>query len=310
MFLDAIVVIALGVVAVLLPSTGVYRSYLRRKLARETGTSVAPGREPTLEARLTRSARGLGAGILTAGVALLVLSGSWEGADDSAGGFFTLSVMAIAGAAGLVLVDILWPGNPGEGPRTARVTSPTIADYLPRWLRTLSWVVVGTGLVALVATLLVGRTQWFDSDVIQHSPVPLLAVGLPALILLSVWATRRILDAPQPARDETELYWQDAVRAQTLSSLTVTVPFISLLALMVCGTVLDDAASAAARAAGQVGPTWSLVLLIAGYAIPVVMAITILVVTVSRGNNAEMRQFRNRLWNGQPPHPRAQETHA
>ena len=95
--------------------------------------------------------------------------------------------------------------------------------------------------------------------------------------------------------------WQDAVRAQTLSSLSVTAPLVSLLALIVCGGVLDNAASQVALATGQVGPWWSLSLLVAGYSIPFVLAVVALVVAASNASNGEMRQFRNRLWGGRPP---------
>lgn len=310
MLSDAMGIIAVGVVAVLLPSTGVHRTYLRRSLARRAGATVPAEQEQPLEARLTRRARCLGMGVLVAGVGLLILAGFWQGADDSAGVFLLLSVMAVAGAAGLVLADIVWPGSPVDGPRTARATAPTTADYLPAWRRTVSWVVVVTGLIALLGTALLARTQWFDTEVILHGPVPLLAVGLPVLLLLSSWATRRILDAPQPARDETELYWQDAVRAQTLSSLNVTALFISLLALVVCGNVLDSAASQAALAVGQIGPGWSLAVLIAGYTIPFVLAVAALTVAVCQGNNGELRHVRNRLWDGHAPRPPEQEAHA
>lgn len=310
MLFDAIVIIAVGMVAVLLPSTGTHRTYLRRRLTQQAGATVPVEQEPALEARLTRRARGLGTGILVAGLALLILAALRERAADSAGGFFLLSVIAVGGAAGLVVADILWPGHPVEGPRTARATSPTAADYLPGWMRKLSAAVTLTGLITLGGVVLLARSEWFDAGVILRGPVPLLAVGLLAVALLSAWATHRILDAPQPARDETELYWQDAVRAQTLSSLNLTAPFLSLLALVVCGSVLDGAASAAAVASGQTGPGWSLVLLIAGYTIPVVLAIAILVFATGQGNNGEMRHFRSRLWDGRAPRPRAQETHA
>lgn len=310
MLSDAIVIIAVGIVAALLPSTGVHRTYLRRRLTHQVGAAVPAEQEQALEARLTRRAQGMGAGILLAGMALLAAGDLREGADNSAGGLFLLSVLAVSGAAGLVAADILWPGHLVDGPRTARATSPTAADYLPRWMRSLSAMVIGISLISLAGTMLLAHSQWFDAGEIMRGPVPLLAVGLLVVALSSMWATRRILDAPQPARDETELYWQDAVRAQTLSSLNLTAPLISLLALVACGSVLDGAASEAAVASGQTGPGWSLVLLIAGYTIPVVLAIAILVFATSQGNNGEMRHFRNRLWDGRAPRPRAQETHA
>ena len=209
-----------------------------------------------------------------------------------------------SGAAGLTLADILWPGTPTEGPRTARATAPTIRDYLPPQLLLTGRIFVGLGLLALLVTLLLTRSEWFDAGTIWRSPVPLLAAAIPVLLLLSQLAIRRVLDAPQPARDETELYWQDAVRAQTLSSLAVATPFVGLFALVVCGSVLDDAASTAAVSVGQVGPAWSLWLLVAGYLLPFVLVLsTVFVTAAQRGNWSEMHHFRERLWDGQPPRP-------
>lgn len=301
MFVDAIVIIAVGVVAVLLPSSGTYRSALRRRLAAKAGATVPSEQEAALEARVAGRARAMGVGILVAGAVTLLLSQVWEDAHEAAGGFFLVSVIFLAGAAGLALAEIRWHGTT-EGPRTARATSPAVEDYLPPQSLVVGRVIVGIGLLALVGTLLLTRSDWFDAGTIWRSPVPLLAAAIPVLFALSWLATRRVLDAPQPARDETELYWQDAVRAQTLSSLTVTTPFVGLFALVVCGGVLDDAASTAAVAAGQIGPEWSLWVLIAGYFIPFVLVIGAMVATATaRSSGSESQHFRERLWGGQPP---------
>lgn len=296
MLVDSVVLIAVGALAALLPSYGPYRALLRRSLARKANAQVPAEQEEALEARLARRSRGTGVGILAAGLVALVLSQTWPRADEASGGFFVLSVLFVAGAAGAALADVLWPGTVPEGTRTARATSPTVGDYLPRQARSVGRVFVGAGLVALVGTLLLTATQWFDAGTVLRSPVPLLAVGVPVLLLLSRLATRRLLDAPQPARDEAELYWQDAVRAQTLSSLALAAPLVSLLSLIVCGSVLDDAASAAATAAGQAGPGWSLALLVAGYVLPFVLVIG--AALASAGSRTEMQHFRDRLWGG------------
>ncbi|NLG22729.1 MAG: hypothetical protein GX555_15020 [Actinomycetales bacterium] len=307
---DAIVILAVGVLAALLPLSGTYRSYLRRTLAAKAEATVPAEQEAALERRVTLGARAMGVGILVAGLLTLGLSQVWEHADEVAGGFFQLSVMFVAGAAGLAVAAIWWPGTTAEGPRTARATSPTVEDYLPPLVLVLGRIFVALGLLALAATLLLTRSEWFDAGTIWRSPVPLLAAALPVLVVLSWLAVRRILDAPQPARDETELYWQDAIRAQTLSSLVVVTPCVGLFALVVCGSVLDDAASTAATAAGQVGPAWSLAVLIAGYLLPFALVVAALVVAAGSSRRSEMRHFRERLWGGQPPRSRAEEAHA
>ena len=83
---------------------------------------------------------------------------------------------------------------------------------------------------------------------------------------------------PTRAADESELYWQDALRAHTLTGLLTPLALVALLAISVCGVTLDDAASQGAADAGQVGPAWSLALLIAGYVVPLVIVVTLLIV--------------------------------
>lgn len=152
-----------------------------------------------------------------------------------------------------------------------------------------------------MGTILLSRSEWFDAATIMASPVPVLTAAIPVLAVLFGLAIRRVLDAPQPARDSAELYWQDAVRAQTLSSLVAPTPLVSLFALVMLGSVLDDAASAAAVAAGSVGPGWTAVLLVGGYLLPVVVVLLLLAVLTNLWGTSGMRHFRDRLWGGRPP---------
>lgn len=301
MLVDAVVLLVVGAGALLLPSFDFYRAHLRRAFVRKTGVPVPADQEAALEAKVARRSRGAGMAVLLAGLVALVLSQTWDGAGQASGAVLVLSVMFLAGAAGVALAEVAWPGVLTDGPRTARVTAPTVDDYLPGYLRTLGHVFVGAGMVALVGALLLGRTEWFDMGTVLRSPVPVLAVGIPVVAVLSRLAVRRVLDAPQPARDEAELYWQDAVRAETLSSLSVAAPLVSLLALIACGGVLDDAASAAAEAAGRIGPDWSLALLIAGYLAPVVLLGVAVALAARPGNGTEAQHVRDRLWGGRVP---------
>lgn len=52
------------------------------------------------------------------------------------------------------------------------------------------------------------------------------SIAIPVLVGLSWLAVRRVLHTAQPARDESELYWQDPVRAQTVSSLAAPTPLV------------------------------------------------------------------------------------
>lgn len=297
MLVDAVVLTLVGTVAVLLPMSRSYRSHLTHRLAQQAGAQVPADQVPALEARVTRRARGMGAGIVVAGLAVLVVALGWPDARGS--GYLLVSLMVTFGAAGLAAVEILRPGGVTAGPRWARSTAPTLSDYVPPLVRVLGRVLTGVGMVVLLLALALGRTRWFDADTVWRSPVPVLVVALPVLVLLSELAVRRVLDAPQPARDEAELYWQDAVRANTLSSLTVPPALVGLLALVVSGAVLDDAASAVAVATGQVGPTWTTWLLVTGYVLPFLVLVGALAATTLWGGT-EMQRFRDRLWGGRP----------
>lgn len=299
MLVDAVVLLVVGAVAFLLPYFGRYRVLLRRTLVRKVGAQVPGDQEPALEARVAFRSRGAGMAIILAGLCALVLSRTWQGAEEMSGGFFVLTLVFIGGTAGAALADVLRPGTVAPGPRTARASTPTLEDYLPPRLRMLGRILVGSGLVATLGALVLAATEPFDAGSVLHSPVPVLAVGIPLVVLLSWLATRRVLNAPQPARDEAELYWQDAIRAETLTSLSVAAPMVSLVALVVCGDVLDHAASVAAIAAGATGPAWSLAVLIAGYLLPVVLVLVGVAGLVASGARGRTEQhFRDRLWGG------------
>lgn len=298
MLLDAIVLTVVGAVAALLPFSAAYRSHLTRRLARQAGTPVPADQTHALEARMARRAWGVGGGVALAGLLLLgwALLGPGRG-EDSTGSYLVLSAMFVFGAGGLAVVEILRPGPPVDGPRTARASAPGLADYLPALVRVLVPLFIALGMVVLLTALALSWSPWFDADTIRRSPLPLLAAAIPVLSLLSVLAVRAVLAAPQPARNEVDLFWQDLVRASTLSSVVFPPALVAVFALVVCGSVLDDAASVAAQAQGQVGPGWSLWLLVAGYVVPLLLAFGALAATLRWGGN-EMQHTRSRLWGG------------
>ncbi|WP_181010068.1 hypothetical protein [Ornithinimicrobium sufpigmenti] len=299
MLTDAIVLLVLGVAAMVLPLSSGFRHWQVDDLARRVGGQVHPSLRPTMEAKLTRRTLCAGVAMLLGGVVLLVVALVWPGEpplDD--GGWLVISLLVVLGAAGTVVAELWRPGVPGEGPRAARTVAPGFGDYVPRQAFLLSAGLVAAGLVALVATLSVGGSRWFSAEVLWRSPVPVLLVALAVLTLLSWWAVRRVLDAPQPAADESELYWQDALRAHTLTGLLTPLALVALLAISVCGVTLDDAASQVAADAGQVGPAWSLALLIAGYVVPLVIVVTLLATSPWWVRPHAGDRFRSRLWQG------------
>ncbi|QFG68092.1 hypothetical protein [Ornithinimicrobium pratense] len=299
MLTDAIVLVGLGVVAILLPLSSGFRSWQVDDLARRVGARVRPGLRPVLEVKLTRRTRGVGVGILLGGLALLLLALLWPGEPPlDGGGWLVVSLVVVLGAGGTVVAELRHPGVPGEGPRAARARTPGFSDYVPRQAAGLTGGLVMGGVLALLGTLLLGGSQWFSAEVLWRSPVPVLVVALVVLTLLSWWAAHRVLDAPQPAADVTELYWQDALRANTLTGLLMPLVIVALLGLSVCGAALDEAATRVATEAGQVGPAWSMALLVAGYVLPFVIVVTLLGTSPWWARPQAGEHFRSRLWQG------------
>ena len=303
MLVEVIVLSAVGLIGTLLPATSAYSAYLVRSTTRSAGVDVPVDQLPALQVRARRRAQGAGLGVLAGGLVLLVVVLLWpEGREQPPGSYVVFSVLAVCAGAGLALVEVLRPGDVAEGPRWARSIVPTLDDYVPPWARALQRGLVGIGLGALVGTLLLTQSRWFDAPAIWRSPAVFLLAALPLLVLLSRLASRRVLEAPQPARDAQELYWQDAWRANTLSTLTAIPALVSMAALLVSGAALDEAASTAAVASGQLGPTWTQWLLIAGYVLPMLLLFVAgcLALAASAGG-VETVHFRRRLWPADGP---------
>ena len=303
MLVGVIVICAIGLIATLLPATSAYSAYLVRSTTRSAGVDVPVDQLPALQVRARRRAQGAGFGVLVGGVVLLVVVLLWpEGREQPTGGYVVFSVLAVCSGAGLALVEILRPGDVAEGPRWARSIAPTLDDYVPPWARVLQRVLVGVGLGALGGTLLLTQSRWFDAPAIWRSPAVFLLAAVPLLVLLSRLASRRVLDAPQPARDAQELYWQDAWRANTLSTLTAIPALVSMAALLVSGAALDEAASTAAVASGQLGPAWTQWLLIGGYVLPMLLLFVAgCVALAASAGGVEAVHFRRRLWPADGP---------
>lgn len=307
MLFEAFWLVAAGVVALLLPRSTGYRQHLVRRTARQADAPVPATVRPLLEARVARQAYAGGVGIALAGASLQVLALAGVPREVLTDPVAVLSAMVIGATLCVAAVEIWWPGTPQAGPRAARVTSPGIRDYLPTVVAVSAWVVAGVGTVAILAALLLGQTRWFDWQVVWHSPMPALAVALPVVGVLCLLAVRRVLDAPQPARDESELYWQDVLRSSTLSSLLIPPALLSLWGMVVVGGTLDAAASSVAEQTGVVGPSWTLAFLVAGYAAPVVVLVLILLFMARVSGTTEIAHMRGRLWDGRAPQPAASE---
>ncbi len=299
--------VLLGLGTAVLSWSSKYRRYSVRSIARDVGDTVPDGNQAVLEERVARQTRAMALGVVTAGVVLLLAALFWKPDVDAVGGPFHLLALPVAFSAIALAIVEIWSPNAvrGSATRTARTSVPVLKDYLPRFVIVLTWSLGIFSCVTLAGVLLLGQTRWFDEAVILDGPVPVLGGALTILAVLTVFAVRQILNAPQPARDERELYWQDAMRAATLFLLHAALAMVAILALVVVAETLDAAASAVAMTSGQVGPAWTGVVLVSAYVLlPVMILVSVglLIVTLSPGQRGH---FRRRLWTSDGGHGRA-----
>lgn len=302
MHIDGVLFLAVGVVALLLPRSAAYRQHLVQVLERRAEAQVPHSFRPALETLVVRRALAVGVGLLLAGVVIIVLSLTGVLGEEHGGPLFVVTLMILIPALALAAVEIWWPVQIGRGPRAARMATPGLADYLPPVQR-VSWVLAVLGAAGVLGGLALAGSEWFDAGTLWRSPLPVLAVAIAVMAVLSTVGIRRVLDAPQPARHEHELYWQDVIRSSTLSGLHMLPGFVGLVSLVVVGAVLDDAASVLTEETGVVGPAWTGVLLVIGYTAPVVVLIIALVATTGLLGEREVAHMRRRLWGGRRPQP-------
>ena len=307
MFIWAGLMIVLGLSAAVFSWSAKYRRYSVRRLAKDIGDTASDGNQAVLEARVGRQTLAMGLGVVAAGAVLLVAALFWQPDVDALGGPFHLLALPLAfSAVALAAVEIWWPSaGRGSGIRTARTSVPVLQDYLPRYVVVLTWSLGFLSWLTLAGVLLLGETKWFDERVILDGPVPVLGLALTILSVLTVFAVRQVLNAPQPARDERELYWQDAMRASTLFTLHSALAMVAILALVVVAETLDAAASAVSLASGQVGPAWTGIVLVLAYILLPVMVLVSVGIVISAVSDGQRGHFRRRLWTGDGGHRKA-----
>ncbi len=292
--------VLLGLCTAVLSWSSRYLRYCVRRLATNIGDTVPAGIQSLLEDRAARRARGVGLGVVAAGIAILAVVLVW-GPDvvDADGLWAVVALTFTFGALGLAAVEIWWPVTVEDSAvRTARTSVPVLADYLSPSVMVLTWSLTVLSWLVLAGALVLGRTKWFDEAVILGGPVPIFGVGVTSLAILTVLAVRRVLNAPQPASDQRELFWQDALRASTLSSLYTALTVSSLLGLMLASYAVDDAASVVALSSGQVGPEWTGSILMIAYTLAPIYLVVNMGLTLSGQGRRDVRHFCRRLWTG------------
>lgn len=273
-------------------------SRLTRSFARKVDLGMDDAVEDLVTARLARRERAGAVGGLIIGLAAAAVVATTTG--PSPRDFNRLAAVFLSFLVGHALGYgvVAWRESvrrPVAGPRLARATAPTHGDYVARHERIGSWVTAGIAGVTGVGFLLADRADALDGAVPVGVAVAAVVVP-PAAVLADELLARRLLARPQVAASQTELAWDDALRARTLRDM-VTVPlvtgYIALTALVGgVGEGLEGGWPGNA-AVGWVSGAF-LVLLLAG--------LVMMVVSLAIGPE---RHFRRRLWPNVPTSPRS-----
>jgi hypothetical protein len=174
--------------------------------ANENLVALTPEIGAALETALARRRRAVGAlaFLCTSVGAALALGRSPLGSGDPVVDGRTILILtwiAITLAQGLQVRHQWFPAGPT---RSARVRSVTLSDYVPRPLRWSAWASAGVCLMGLAVVPVHARTP------VATAPVVCVLIAL----VVAEWNGRRTAARPQPARDEAELYAQDAWRTE------------------------------------------------------------------------------------------------
>ncbi|RUR01900.1 hypothetical protein [Labedella endophytica] len=176
---------------------------------------------------------GGGIGLIVAILAALFLPAFGRN-DFTVLGIFLIALTGIGVGAGLSALRTTRE-LPSDVPRIARLSSPTIHDYLiPIEYRGAIGAVV-LGVVVTIATLPLGFT--WDQAILPIAVAAAAVVALVAALLLA----RSILDRGQRAGSVLELAWDDAIRAialRDLMSVPLALGFASALVPLV--TLISD----------------------------------------------------------------------
>ena len=187
------------------------------------------------------------------------------------------------GAAIYSLRESLFPQRDGLA-RIARPSATTARDYVSPWRLRLAPIFQIVAAILCAAGLLLGAGGRIDLATFLSGPaLPFFVVSL-VVTLAGTLATRRILLRRQPVAESSELFWDDAVRAETLRGIQMGLTIVAWFA--VSATVLGMLQAADTLS----GSHWSLGLGLQPFAWGTLGISAIFAVRGARAH------FRQRLW--------------
>ncbi|GAB3604927.1 hypothetical protein GCM10027413_03360 [Conyzicola nivalis] len=271
------IIAVVGLAATFVPWYGRWRAYQQSAYLR---VDLPTRLERAVSSRLISRERGgiIGAAALGGLAVLGFATGIVDGLEPSLTIFFIVGAVFVGVGVGTAIAALTGKKEvPSDVPRVARSEAASVADYIAPIERIGARVCVAIVVALAIAVGLAGPSA---DDLLL--PVTLFAAAAILTLALFEMASRRIVEASQPAGSTAELVWDDAIRASVIRDL-VTAP----LALSVYGTVfgvfaLADRSIGAAAATAYLGSA----LVIAGF------IITVVVSAVTRPR----RYFLDRLW--------------
>lgn len=243
-----------------------------RDTARRAGLAITPEVEPVLIARIRSRTRGVLVGTL---IALLVATASLIALPESPDGGIWSGLMLIVltglgGAVGLCVAEFRSAFvSLGDRPRVARAPTPRRADYLSTvdlWCGPVAMGVSGVALAAVAALILVD-----PDDALSDASIP--SLWWPGFVLwiisLASAGVGRILSTHllgrgQPAGNDMELAWSDALRSWTLRALVQTPALGALCSVVVVLTSVSSAVSSQSGTGTALSVAFSVVPLVMG----------------------------------------------
>lgn len=231
---------------------------------------------------------GGGVGLIVAILAALFLPGFNQN-NFSLLGIFIISLTGIGVGAGLSALRTTRE-LPNDVPRIARLSSPTMSDYVIglEYRGAIVTVIAGAVVTAVVVPLGFAFAELTWDRAILPIVVAILAVGA---LIGTLAISRSILDRGQRAGSVLDLAWDDAIRSTALRDL-ITVPLALGFAAALVPLVTVVSGARIVQPTTSVDNILSLVAL-GGIALFVFVGMIVAIVVLA---SSPQRHYRRRLW--------------
>lgn len=238
-YLAVVIAVLLACAPLLSSTTPRQRRKALDRYARRMNLALTPEVEPRVIGRVAAYERATLIGGVIGSVVGLAVGRALPPAPDS-GTWTPLAVLVGLGVGAMVAtVTTATVGTLHHAPgrRVARISAPTMNDYVPpleRWFAPTALACAGLALLGAAIALSTGVVQSPDlsaADVFS-SPGAVFGYLGAAGFLTARLLGHRILGAGQPAADQHELAWDDALRAATLRGLLTLPGALSTLSVL------------------------------------------------------------------------------